>query len=154
MEHEIRVEALMSRPVIVVRVTDSLAQAASKFEQFGVQHLPVVDDEGRLVGMVSDRDLIRKGVGALAGATAAARDRVLREIEVGAVTSANTHLVAPSDPAWWAARLLREHDVHALPVVEGGALVGIVSSGDFVRWFERVRPRGDTPWVGPDPFQD
>jgi acetoin utilization protein AcuB len=103
-----------------------------------IRHLPVVENDGRLIGIVTDRDLrqmifdpaIQERLGdvveALGGLT-------VREIMTWAVIT-----VRPESEIREAARLMREQKVGALPVVEAGRVVGMLTELDLLRAFEEL----------------
>jgi acetoin utilization protein AcuB len=93
------------------------------------RHLPVVRD-GVLAGVVSERDLRLQEVGL--------PDDVIRARPVRSVMSADVIAIGPADPVEEAARLMLENKVGCLPVVEGSALVGIVTESDIFRAFVNV----------------
>jgi acetoin utilization protein AcuB len=110
----------MTRDVVTVPSTATVADALDILNAHTIRHLPVVDD-GKVVGILSDRDL-RK---AMTGRP--------DETIVGDVLTADPVTVAPHEPVDTAAQLLVEHDVGCVPVVENGNLVGIVTASDLLR---------------------
>jgi CBS domain-containing protein/gamma-glutamyl:cysteine ligase YbdK (ATP-grasp superfamily) len=115
----------MSTDLFTVRPDDLVDLAASVMHWRHVRHVPVEDDEGRLVGLLSHRNLLRlvagRGTGPLQETVA------VRDIMKAAPLS-----VSPQTPTLEAIALMRAHGVGCLPVVEGGALVGIVTAHDFL----------------------
>jgi CBS domain-containing protein len=120
-EDAMKVEDLMSTALISVRATATVTAARNQMELAGIRHLPVTDEHGHLVGILSNRDLL----GAVAQRKGATR--------VSRVMSANPVRVAPSNPAHEAAALMLEHKFGALPVVgDEQQLIGIVTETDFL----------------------
>ena len=128
----------MKRDPIVVRDDAPIAVAIDLLRTRGIRHLPVVDGTGRLVGIVTDRDL-RQVVfdpmiqGVLGDATLALRALSVRDIMTWGVVS-----VQPDTDLRAAARLLRERRIGALPVTEGGRVVGMLSELDVLAAFEKI----------------
>jgi acetoin utilization protein AcuB len=128
------VEALMTRRPVTVMASHSVDEALALLEIHPFRHLPVVDGD-ELVGMVSDRDL------ALAAALPRGRrspgrgKRARRLVEE--ILRAPVRSVAPSMPARAAVELMLDHRIGSLPVVEGGKLVGILTTTDVLRLLER-----------------
>jgi len=122
------VEQFMTTEVLTLREDDLVDLAASMMEWEQVRHLPVEDDEGRLVGMISHRDLLRlvaRGIkpnGSFGG----------ESLSVGEIMEVKLTTVAPCTHTSQAIRLMREHRVAALPVVDGDRLVGIVTERDIL----------------------
>ena len=115
--------AMTSNPV-TASPRDTLAAAKGLMDAGGFRRLPVVDD-GRLVGMLTERD-IREHTGAL--------DR----IRVNAVMRTGVITVISGDSVENAARLMLKHKIGGLPITADGKLVGIVTMTDIVRAFLRV----------------
>ena len=110
---------LMRRDPVTITLLDTLSNAQSLMERDGFRQLPVVE-KGILVGMLSDRDLH-------------AHSGYLERTKVDAAMTEGLITVAPTDTATHVARLLLEHRINAVPVVESGRLVGIVSRSDLLR---------------------
>jgi len=121
-----RIEHYMATDLFTVRPDDLIDLAASVMTWRHIRHVPVEDDEGRLIGLVSHRDLLRllatRGFAARIGAPV-----VVREIMKAEPVS-----VAPETPTLEAIRLMREKKIGCLPVVRDGRLVGIVTAQDFL----------------------
>jgi CBS domain-containing protein len=117
------VEDLMATELLVVGPFDPIAKALDRLATSRVHHLPVVDERGAVVGILSDRDLLR----ALAGDKS-------RTDPVGAAMSTEVYSLHREAPADQAVRLMREHEVNSIVVLgPGGVLEGIVTSRDFLR---------------------
>jgi CBS domain-containing protein len=123
----------MSTVVFGVSTDEPLDAALDVMLSQNVRHVPVLDDEGRVVGIVSHRDLLAAGgprtddaggLGALASA--------LAERTVGEVMS-TPDTVEPETAIDEVARILRDNQYGCVPVVENERLVGIVTEADFVR---------------------
>lgn len=110
----------------------SLFEAAAKMAELGVRHLPVVDDSGLLVGMLSDRD-IRSAIGDPVEALRGRRDE--SESRVSDVMAPDPLRVALDAPISDIAEMLVDERIGAVPVVdEGDRPVGIVSYVDLIRY--------------------
>ena len=99
-------------------------EAIQHMSDKNVGALPVVDG-GKLVGIISERDYMIKVV--LKGK--ASKDTLVRDIMTSKVVS-----VSPDESVSECMRIVTEHRIRHLPVVEGDELLGIVSIGDLVRW--------------------
>jgi len=123
----------MTREVQVVRRNDELAVADNLMKQGRVRHLPVLDEDGRVCAVVSQRDLFRGALLRALGYGKRAEEAMLRQVPVKEAMSEEVVTTTPTTPIADAARLMIERKVGCLPVVEGGRLVGIVTETDFVR---------------------
>ncbi|HEY9286314.1 MAG TPA: CBS domain-containing protein [Pyrinomonadaceae bacterium] len=116
----------MSTDLFTVRPNDLVDLAASVMDWRHIRHVPVEDDEGRLVGVVSHRDLLRLLTrGRADGGDAEA-------LTVQEIMKPHPVSVGPDTPTLEAARIMRSRRVGCLPVVENGTLVGIVTAQDFL----------------------
>jgi len=139
----LKIEALMKLPVHTVKPQDSVAHARAILEEHRINQLPVVVNR-RLVGIVTDRDLrdapaaVEVAAAAVAGASRTQAPHPER-IPVEAVMTTNVLTLTPADKVEDAARLMRRERIGAIPIVERGALVGIVTRSDILDAFVLVR---------------
>jgi CBS domain-containing protein/gamma-glutamyl:cysteine ligase YbdK (ATP-grasp superfamily) len=120
-EHGYRtVGQFMSTDLFTVSPDDLIDLAASVMDWQHIRHVPVEDQEGRLVGLVTHRGLLRTMIKNTKVTT-------VREIMVP-----NPVTVSPSTSSLEAIKIMRNNRVGCLPVVEDGQLVGIVTSYDFL----------------------
>jgi CBS domain-containing protein len=140
-----KVYDVMTRDVITVPRSASLKEAASVLVQRSISGVPVVDD-GKVVGVFSERDLLFKEQGKPDGShwltwltdPRAVADRPkLDAHEVGEAMTSPAITVEATAPIPAAARLMLEAGVSRLPVLQDGILVGIVTRADLVRAFVR-----------------
>jgi len=126
------VRDLMSCPPIVIDPDSSLAEAEALMAQKGIRRLPVVDAEGRLVGIVSHGD-VREGLSATATQNPYAPDVQEQWLTVADVMTPDVVTVTPDTPLWKVANLMLEHKIGGLPVVEGGKVVGMITESDIFK---------------------
>jgi CBS domain-containing protein len=117
------VEELMTGRPRAVRADAAIEEAAQVMELEDVGSLPVVDDEGRILGVVTDRDIAVRAV-------AKGRDP---STPVGEVASSEVITVGPGDDLDAALDQMARHRVRRLPVVQGDVLVGMLSQADVAR---------------------
>ena len=117
----------MTRDVVTLAPQMTAAEALALCRERRIRHLPVME-EGRLVGMVSDRDL-RSATPALGDP---ARAEALQKIRVEGVMVRHVLTAHPQDPIEQAANTMREKKIGCLPVLEAEELVGILTSSDVM----------------------
>jgi CBS domain-containing protein len=137
------VSDVMTRDVITVTPDADFKQIERLLAQHHVSALPVVDPEGRPVGIVSETDLVLKTEASQA-APAGIGSRARHQRSKAAATSAQGLMTAPpvgvepGEPLAAAAKLMRQHGVNQLLVVGEGRLLGLVSRGDLLKSFLRA----------------
>lgn len=140
------VEEVMSTEVVTVREDDPLKEAAHQMVEAGVGGLPVVNADGKLVGIITEADFLKRQAASagrfrLLGALLR-RDEVPEADTVGQVMTRELKTVLPEMELGEAARLMVKHSVKRLPVVDaGGSVVGIVSRADVMKAFNRSDER-------------
>ena len=134
--NEMTVRDLMATDVVTLQRNEELVLADQIMALGRIRHLPVVDEaDGSLVGIVSQRDLFHGGVMQALGYGKVAEQKMLRAIKVKEVMQTRVETVSPTTPIREAAKRMMRHKIGCLPVLEKGALVGILTEGDFVRLF-------------------
>jgi CBS domain-containing protein len=124
---------LMTRVVETCRSGDNLAVAAAKMWDHDVGCLPVLGDDDRIVGMITDRDICMAGY---------IQGRQLIQIPVAAAMSKELYSCRAEDALIEAEETMRSHQIRRLPVVDGnGAVVGLISLNDLAREAERQAGR-------------
>src|SRR5438067_6843610 len=114
------VKDAMTSSVRTAAPSQSLTDAAALMQQEDVGSLPVVDGD-RLIGMVTDRDIVVRGI---------ADGSDPHAVQVGDIASRDIVTVRPDDDLDEALRLMAQHQVRRLPVVDDGQLVGVVAQAD------------------------
>ena len=113
---------VMTSTPLVLPVTATVLDAAEAMADADIGPVLVVDDHDQLYGLVTDRDLVVRAV---------APRRRLESTTLGEVCTVDVAVLSPSDTAADAVRLMGEHAVRRVPVVDGGRPVGIVSLADL-----------------------
>lgn len=120
----------MSTDLFTVSPDDLIDFAASVMDWRHIRHVPVEDRDGRLVGLVTHRGLLRL--------LTSGANRELKPITVQEIMVKDPVTVSPATSSLEAMELMRRHRVGCLPVVEGDQLVGIVTSYDFLEASARL----------------
>ncbi len=127
------VRDLMTEKVFTLKGRDDLAALYDLMDSRHVRHVPVVDSEGELIGLVTDRDLSRSALGAVEELPLSVERDILRRRRVRDIMATEPDVIEPDATLREAAEMLLENKVGCLPVVEGLHLVGILTEADFVR---------------------
>ena len=130
-----KVREVMTSPVVRIHPDENAEVAARTLTHYNIGILPVCAGDGRLRGLVTDRDLVTRCVAAGKSPSATSVAQVMTR----QVTS-----VAPDAEASQAAALMRRLQVRRLPVLENGRLCGMVSLGDLARGEEGALEAGET----------
>jgi CBS domain-containing membrane protein len=124
--HDMTVADLMTTNLQTVNANESITEARAEMQIGVIRHLPVVDDRGRLVGVLSDRDLL--------SVVASRKPRKVSDVM-------SRHLVTtqPDAPASEAANMMLDHKIGSVLVVdEGDTLVGMVTQTDYLEVARRA----------------
>jgi CBS domain-containing protein len=117
---------LMTTELFTVHEEDLVDLAASLMDWEQVRHIPVEDDEGRLVGILTHRDLLRL----IARGMQKTNDD--ESVSVAQIMRRDIQTVTPETTSWAAIQKMRKEHISCLPVVEGERLVGIITERDFL----------------------
>jgi len=122
----------MSPEVTSLRHNDVLVIADDVMRLGRIRHLPVLDDDQRLVGIVSQRDLFRGALARALGYGTYAQQKLLGQLLVKEVMTTDPFTIGPDAPIAEAAALMIQHKIGCLVVVEAEKIVGLLTEGDFV----------------------
>jgi len=125
----------MSHPVITVSPQASLDDAASLMATEHVSRLPVVDKRGKLVGIITEKQILR-----YAPSKATLLDEfeikgVMNRIAVEKVMTRDVITITADTPIEDAARVMADHEISGIPVVSGDRLVGVIAETDLFKAF-------------------
>src|SRR5574342_241608 len=136
------VRDVMQSNVVTVEPRTTLPMALRLVQQRGIRHLPVVDG-GKLVGIVSDRDLKRAMASSASTLERHELTYLLDRLTLEEIMTRAVITTAPMFPVEEAARVMVKERISALPVTEGGRLVGIVTETDVLDLFVRAMGAGE-----------
>src|SRR5262245_50298425 len=115
------VREAMTGDVLTVNASQTIEEAAALMSAEDVGSLPVVGENGRLVGIVTDRDIVVRAV---------ARGQDIHSVRGDAIATHDVVTVRPDDDLDQALDWMARHQVRRLPVVEDGHLAGMVTQAD------------------------
>ncbi len=132
------VQDWMNKDLVTIDEDTSIMRASKVMKQNEIQHLPVLR-KGRLVGIVSDRDLKEATPSKATTLDIHEMYHLLDTITVKSLMSKNLHTITPGETVEKAAAVMLKHHISALPVVDAkGAMAGIITKGDIFRAFVSV----------------
>jgi CBS domain-containing protein len=126
------VRDLMSDQVATLNVNDKLSIADDVMKLGRIRHMPVLDDDDCLVGVLSQRDLLHGALAHTLGFGQVAKQKVMATILVKEVMASSPTTIGPDTAIGEAAAMMTSNKIGCLPVLEGERLVGILTEGDFV----------------------
>jgi acetoin utilization protein AcuB len=127
---------LMKSRVVTVEMDDSLSLAQSLMENASIHHLPVIDSQRRVVGMLSDRNLLRAISPFMNTAAETNRDLTIMRKPVHQIMSHHPITVSADCLLGATAQSMLDNNISALPVTEDDdRLIGIITWKDFIRHY-------------------
>lgn len=124
------IETIMTTKLVTVRPDTSLTEVANIFSKNNFHHLPVTDGQGSLLGIISREDFAKVAY------VLAYRDNAQNAdvIRAGDVMTKYPLSLNPDDSIGLAADIFLANKFHALPIIEGGVLVGLVTTHDLIAY--------------------
>ena len=130
-----KVRDIMTTNVIRISPEESVAVASRLLTNYNIGALPVCSRDGKLCGIVTDRDIVTRCLAA---------DRSAKSTSVREIMTPRTNVVRPDMDTQTAAALMSGNQIRRLPVMENGRLCGIVSLGDLAVREETASQAGKT----------
>ena len=128
-----RVRDIMTRDVVTLDRNEKLLAADDLMRLGRIRHLPVVDDDGQLSGIVSQRDLFHNGLIKALGYGTHAQRQALDMVAVKDAMHSEVVTTTPDTPLREAARLMLERKIGCLVVLNDSRIAGILTESDFVK---------------------
>ena len=129
---DVHVRDVMSRTPKTLGRNDQLSLADDVMRAERIRHLPVLDEDGSLCGILSQRDMFRGALAQALGYGTAAQQKMLTMLRVKEVMTTDVITTRPDMALAEAAKTMLERKIGCLPVMDGGRLVGILTESDFV----------------------
>ncbi len=139
------VQDAMTVNPITVTVDATLPDIARLMHDKKIRRVPVMDKNGNLTGIISDRDVRENMPSPATTLSKWEINTLLDKLTAAEIMTSPVLVTAPDCPLEEAARVLLERKIGALPVVRDGELVGIVTETDFFRAFVDMLSGGDVP---------
>jgi CBS domain-containing protein len=130
-----KVENVMTTDIKSVLENDVMTKVDALMKKYKFNHIPVVDDDNNLKGILTKNDILLMkdwGTNLQLRTAIKANDQILNSTTAGRRMNRNIITVSPEDTLSKCATILKENTFHALPVVEDGRLVGIITTYDLI----------------------
>ena len=127
------VSTVMTKSVIVANKFHNFSEVLELFSKHGMHHLPIVDGNNQLVGIVSSNDIMKIFTNPKYKDLSLNMDAVDKAINIPDIMSTNPITVAPTDTIRDAAKIFADKKFLSVPVVEGKTLVGILTAKDILQ---------------------
>ena len=129
-----RVKDLMSTDVFVLYAEDSLLIAEEMMQWKRIRHIPVVDRESNVQGLITHRDILRASISTIAELSSGERRAAQAGILLQDIMCTDIFTVGPEADIKEAARVMLDEKIGCLLVVEDRQLVGILTEADFLKY--------------------
>ena len=116
-------EEFRSRRNVVAGPDETVGSAVSKLIEYNIGSLPVCDNDGRPLGIITERDIIRKSHN---------RESEIATMRVGDIMSKNLVIATMDDDVDYAINAMKQEKIRHLPLVDGSKVVGIISMRDLL----------------------
>jgi CBS domain-containing protein len=133
MKKRILISQIMSQNLITLNINDALEDAKKIFEENAIRHIPIVENK-EILGMLSYSDLLKVGYAVETDDDKNIKFSVFDWFTIKQVMAKDLYFVPSNSTVKEVGTLLADKEFHALPVVDDGELVGIVTSTDFIRF--------------------
>ena len=131
---KLKVRDLMTEKVLSIRADEDLARLNDLMADINVRHVPVVDGEENIIGVVSQRDLLRSALDEEGVLPASQQREMLQSVKVAEIMVTNPETAEPEQDITEAGQTMLDNKLGCLPVVEDTHLVGILTEADFVKY--------------------
>ncbi|SHJ05591.1 CBS domain-containing protein [Algibacter luteus] len=133
MKH-IPVSSIMTKKIVAITLTEDLERAELLFKRHKIRHIPVVSNEV-IVGMLSYTDLMRISIAETDDEAGNTIDSIVfNTFKIEQVMAKSVVTVSSETSIKEAAKILAKNEFHALPVVDNGELVGIITTTDLLNY--------------------
>lgn len=129
----ITVQDLMSEELHTLSPANTVHEAREVMLENRIRHIPIVDDDGEFVGLVTKHDILEVSVSALAEIDNDTRDELESAIPLGEIMLTDITIAYAESSLLEAAKFMLEQKHGCLPVLQDGQLIGILTEADFVK---------------------
>lgn len=137
------VKDFITKNVITIRPDESLTDAIALIKEHRIRRLPVVDENGDLIGIVAESDLLKASPSTATSLNIWELNYLLSKMKIKDIMKTQVITIEADEPLEKAARLMREKAIGAIPVTEKGKLCGIITESDIFEAFIEVMGFGE-----------
>lgn len=138
----------MTTPVITLRADAPFQEAFKLMRDHKIRRIPIVDQQQRLVGIVSERDILHAAPSPATSLSIWEMNYLLWKLNVGEIMTRKPFCVQPDTPLQTAAQLLLDHRIGGLPVVDmGNRVVGVITETDIFKAFVALLNREEMAYA-------
>jgi len=123
----------MSHPVITVFPETTMEEALALMNKEQISHLPVIDHQGKLIGLISERILLKASPSDATTLSVWESREMMRRLRIDKYMSRDALTIAPDTPIEEAARIMADQQFTGLSVVEGNKLVGFITQKEIFK---------------------
>lgn len=131
------VKDIMTKKVFFVQPGTQLNFLSGLMDWNRIRHVPVVDGQRRLIGLVTHRDLLNACTSSLGQLAEDEQRKIFQWVQVKEIMQTNVITISPQADLGVAARIMLDKKIGCLPVIEDEKLVGIVTEADFIQFVEK-----------------
>lgn len=129
------ISTIMTSEVLTAEVGQTLHEVNELFRKNHIRHLPILSG-GELVGIISQTDMLRISFGNTFGEGQEGADEAIFDmLSINQVMKNNPMIISMNQTIREAAEIFTEQEFHALPVLDGNRVVGIVTTTDIIKYF-------------------
>lgn len=129
----ITIKELMSDQLYTLKLTNTIYEARELMLNKQIRHIPILDDSGNFVGLLTKRDILAVSVSVLADIDIKERDELENGIPIGEIMQTDVVIAQEDSNLIDAARFMLEQKHGCLPIFRTNQLVGVLTESDFVK---------------------
>lgn len=129
----LKVSDMMTHELFTLRSGDSLKTARQMMNLARIRHIPIVDEAGKFIGLLTHRDILAATISRFAEVDRVTQDEIEAGIPVSEIMRTDVTTVTADTKLRDAAEILLAHKYGCLPVTDRGTLTGIITEADFLK---------------------
>ncbi len=135
--NNLTVADLMTTDLFTLLEDDNVAIADEMMKWRNIRHIPVVNDQNEIVGLITNRDILKISISSLAGISLKDQRNLHHLVKAKDIMQKKILTVPENTPLYTAAKLMTTNKIGCLPIIGRGKLIGIITEADFVKFFTK-----------------